>query len=119
MMLPKRRKPEKMGIHSDAWMRCQSHLRWIRGFHCSVHGCEGSPIEAAHVQGSDEVPANERGGMGVKAADWWTYPLCHFHHHESHMNGHETFDRRYGINRVEIARRLAAISPHRHKWSER
>ena len=114
--LPARRKPARSGIErTEAVRECPAHRAWIRGFGCSVPNCQGGPIECAHVQGSPVVPYEDRGGVGIKASDKWTYPLCADHHRESHDIGHDTFDRRHGIDRAKIAAALFQRSPHRHK----
>ena len=51
----KRRKPEPMGVKEPTVIRCEGHLKWVRGFACAVvnqkgaHECFGK-IEAAHVR---------------------------------------------------------------------
>lgn len=114
-MIPARRKPPRSGIERAEPRECAAHRKWVRGHACSVPGCERRDIECAHVQASPAVPYAERGGLRVKAHDKWTYPLCADHHRESHDMGHDTFDRRYGIDRAKIAAALFARSPHRHK----
>ena len=119
MNLPARRKPARSGIErTEAVRECYGHRKWIRGHTCSVPGCQGGPIECAHVQGSPVVPYEDRGGLQKKASDKWTYPLCADHHAESHRIGHDTFDRRHGIDRAKIAAALFQRSPHRHKFNQ-
>lgn len=116
MMFPKRRERVRSGIERAPQREFPGHRAWVRGHACSVAGCESRQIEAAHVQASPEVPVSERSAGKIKAHDKWTYPLCHDHHREAHDIGHERFDKRHVINRVEIARRLQSVSPHRFKW---
>lgn len=111
-MIPKRRKPERMGVRASAQLRSPSHLRWVRGHFCAIAGknghiCEGR-IEAAHVRtGTD-------GGMGVKPSDNWSIPLCSAAHIPiQHQVGEAEFERRYGLNMKQIAQALWAKSPHR------
>lgn len=87
--------------------RFASHRQFVRGFECAVAGpdCSGN-IECAHVEGSGT------GGMGMKADDWATIPLCHGHHAERHRIGWRTFDQRHGLDALGLAKQLAARSPH-------
>ena len=119
-MIPRRRRPEPIGLREPPQVRSQAHLAWVRGHECSVSaamlikgiGCNGR-IKAAHVRtGTD-------GGMGVKPSDIWAIPLCCFHHAQQHAIGEIAFEAIYGINMRLIAEALAAKSPHRHKWSEK
>lgn len=114
MSLPKRRKPQPMGLREAPQVRCASHLQWVRGHFCTVigEGCDGSKIEAAHVRSSLD------GGVGLKPGDQWTIPLCGWHHREQHQIGESAFERKYKINMRAIAEGLAARSPHKHKWSK-
>lgn len=115
MRLPKRRKPEKLGVREEPQIRNASHLQWVRGHDCSCAAiahtracCEGR-IEAAHVRtGTD-------GGMAVKPSDCWVVPLCNFHHGLQHRIGEPEFERRHSIDMKKIAAALWAKSPHRHK----
>ncbi len=83
---------------------------------CSVPGCPSTDIEAAHFDGP--IPNEDRGGMGVKDGDWWTWPGCRFHHAQYHSLGWKAFEALYKIDTKAIAERLAAHSPHRKKWME-
>ena len=111
-MLPKRRKAEPMGVREEPQIRCDGHLKWVRGFQCAVidkrsaHECFGK-IEAAHVRtGTD-------GGMGVKPSDCFVIPLCSAAHREQHNVGEAEFERIYGISMRKIADQLWRKSPHR------
>lgn len=111
-MTPKRRtRPRMMAPKEDAPIRCQSHLKWVRGFACSCSeidpaGCDGK-IEAAHVRrGTD-------GGIGSKPGDNWTLPLCSGHHAEQHRIGEQSFEKKYRLSMKQIAERLWRLSPHR------
>lgn len=110
----RRRKPEKLGVRKEPQVRCPAHLKFVRGFVCSIHDkheCEGG-IEAAHCRtGTD-------GGMGVKPSDYWAIPLCSGAHREQHAIGEAAFERTYGIDMKAIAERMASVSPHRFKWMQ-
>jgi hypothetical protein len=87
--------------------RFASHRAWIRGHVCAVAGDDcGGNIECAHVEGSGT------GGMGMKANDAFTIPLCHAHHAERHRIGWRTFDARWGLDALKLARDMARRSPH-------
>lgn len=103
-----------MAPKPDSPIRCQGHLKFVRGFNCvcseiDPSGC-GGKIEAAHVRrGTD-------GGIGSKPGDNWTYPGCSEHHAEQHRIGEQSFEKKYRLNLKQIAERLWRISPHRLKW---
>lgn len=81
MLPPRKPKPAKQ----DARWRSQTHLRFVRGFQCAIPGCQGAPIEAAHVR------ILGGGGMGFKPADHDAAPLCSDHHRQQHTIGERTF----------------------------
>ena len=107
-MIPKRRRPERMGVKDAPQIRSASHLKWVRGHECSCMGinCAGG-MEAAHVRtGTD-------GGTSLKPSDCWAIPLCSIHHAQQHNIGEAAFERIYRINMKQIAAALWARSPHR------
>lgn len=116
-MIPKRRRPQHMGLREEPQVRCPSHLAWIRGHECAIagragHVCDGK-IEAAHVRtGTD-------GGLSVKPSDTWTIPLCADAHRRQHAIGEASFERLFQIDMKAVARKLADVSPHKHKWMNR
>ena len=112
-MIPKRRKPEKMGCNKAPQIRNASHLKWIRGHECAVdwHLHIGR-TEAAHVRTATD------GGTSLKPSDCWTIPLCAMHHAEQHQIGERTFELRYKIPMRSIAEQLWAKSPHRRKTEQ-
>lgn len=89
------------------------HIKWIEGLPCAVHGpsCEGRVL-AHHVR----TAANS--GTGMKPSDAETVPVCGGwngkggHHAEGHQKGWITFERKYNVDLLSLARRLAAASPH-------
>lgn len=132
MYLPKRRKKPKMGLREAPQIRCPGHLKWIRGYPCSIqcmgpvlseaylmdsvlrmrgpdHECSGK-IEAAHVRSGTD------GGTALKPGDNFTIPLCSAAHREQHQIGEAAFEKRYGINMREIADKLWQLSPHGRRW---
>lgn len=110
MNLPKRRKPERLGVRQEPQIRSAGHLAWIRGHECAVANdeCDGR-IEAAHVR------AGTDGGLGVKPSDCWAIPLCSNHHGFQHQVGEAAFEKRHKIDMKAIARQLWDRSPHRRK----
>lgn len=109
MLLPKRRRREKMGVREPSKGRCLGHLRWIRQHCCAVsglngHECKGR-IEAHHVRlGTD-------GGVGKKPSDQWAVPLCGTAHRTLHDKGQVSFEKLYVVDLKEIAEGLARQSP--------
>ena len=69
------------------------------------------PIEVAHVN-----RASTR-GIGTKASDAFTVSLCREHHAESHR-GEKSFERKYCINLMALAREFYLRSPHRSKLDD-
>jgi hypothetical protein len=55
------------------------------------------PCENAHVKS---------GGVGRKADAKWIVPLTFDEHQELHQHGQKTFEKKYGINLVEQAKRI-------------
>lgn len=105
VMLPKRIKRPRR----DGNLRCPAHLRWVRGFACSVPGCTGAPIEVAHVRiGTD-------GGMSVKPSDFWVISLCVGHHADQHAHGETSFAIEHRLDLKKLAAEFWQKSPHRRK----
>jgi hypothetical protein len=104
MMLKRRRKNSG---RQNIGTRFASHRAWVRGHVCAVAGpdCAGN-IECAHIEGSGTK------GIGMKASDIYTIPLCRFHHAERHRIGWRTFDARHGLDALALAKELAGASPH-------
>jgi hypothetical protein len=111
MALPARIKSEPMG--REKRIRCPSHLKWVRQHMCCVPGCDGRPVEAAHVRSGAD------GGTGMKPGDDWAISLCTSHHREQHWTGEARFERRHGIDMKALAREFAARSPHKAKLIRR
>ncbi len=109
---PKRRKAKPMNVKATTNRRVVSHQQWVRGFECSVAGkvdaCQGG-IEFAHVR--QDLPPEDKGGMGFKSKDKWGIPLCWWHHGTQHKTTEKKFGEDYGINMKAIAADLAKQSP--------
>ena len=106
--------PRLVGASSRSIItRCfTGHRAWVRRHHCSVPGCLDRSIECAHVRrGTD-------GGAGLKPHDRWCISLCATHHTEQHRLGEARFEKKYGIDLAELARRFAICSPHWRKLQE-
>lgn len=114
MNIPKRRKAPKMAVQDRGPLRSDPHLQWIRGHDCSIDdrdctyvwGVKNAGIEAAHVRSGTD------GGASSKPSDYWSLPLCSFHHGWQTDHGERAFERKYKINMKEIAAALARQSPH-------
>jgi hypothetical protein len=109
MALPNRL-PKK--AKRDTRWRSQAHLGFVRSFHCAIPGCQGMPIEAAHVR------LGSGAGMGQKPDDFRAVPLCGGiggHHSRQHAQGEETFWRAYqaasGQSVEQLLDELCAASP--------
>ena len=101
-MLPKR--IAKNVIKRGTRLRSPAHLSFVRSHQCCVPGCDGRPIEAAHVR------TGTGGGMGVKPGDDWTISLCRGHHAEQHQIGEPAFEQKYAIDMKKLATEFAAAS---------
>ena len=93
----------------DRERSCPAHRAWVRKHHCSVPGCQGLPIECAHVR------KGTNGGMALKPSDRWVISLCRTHHAEQHRLGETVFAGRYGLDLIELALRFVRHSPHAAK----
>jgi len=94
-------------------VKSPAHRKWVRSHRCCVPGCDGVPIEAAHVRLG--LPQGEQAGMGMKPGDMWVISLCSHHHSIQHQMGECAFQYFTKINMVELAKEFAAKSPHRGK----
>ena len=89
----KRRKPPRSGIQRAPRRQYPAHRKWVRGHECAAkrrdEACAEN-VEAAHVRiGAD-------GGKSLKPSDWFTYPLCSYHHRGvQHAKGERTFEAEY------------------------
>jgi hypothetical protein len=108
-MLPQR--IDKRELRGKPKIRSTAHRDWVRGHMCCVPGCHEMPIEVAHVN-----RASTR-GMGEKSSDAQTCSLCRDHHSESHR-GEKTFEAKYGLDLMGLAREFYQRSPHRSKLDD-
>lgn len=109
MSFPARLKPDH--FKPKERLRSTAHRDWVRSHYCSVPGCQMMPIEVAHVN----TAANR--GVSRKASDAFTLSLCREHHAESHR-GERTFERKHGINMMQLAEQFYRRSPHRQKLDD-
>lgn len=109
-MLPRKRDIAKAARAAADPDRCPAHLSYIRRTYvCAAFRsgeCDG-PNHAHHVRSAATA------GTGMKPSDFDTVPLCAHHHGELHRIGHETFEKRYGVDLLAEARKL--VSPHRKR----
>lgn len=81
MLPPKRQKEAK----PEGRWKSSTHLAFVRSFCCAVPGCQGVPVEAAHVRNGSDA------GMGRKPSDYYAAPLCKGHHAQQHNTGERSF----------------------------
>lgn len=116
MTLSRRAKPPKMGVRVNAWIRSQSHQKWVRGFRCigegiAGHVCSGS-IEFAHCRvGTD-------GAMSEKPSDCWGNPMCAGLHALQHRIGESVLQALFKLDLKSSALGYWRLSPHRLKWQD-
>ncbi len=60
--------------------RNADYLRWVAGRPCARCGRQGN-TQAHHIRG-----IGHKSGVGLKAPDQWTAPLCVGCHHEFHAD---------------------------------
>lgn len=101
-MLPPRRKRPRSGIERAPRRVFPTHRNFVRKHSCCVPGCDGAPIEFAHV--------HSRGAGGHDASG---VSLCLAHHREQHTIGIETFQAKYRIDLMKIASEFARATPDR------
>lgn len=103
-MLP--RKIPKPAKRTGRW-KSTAHRNFVGQHQCCVPGCNGRPIEVAHLRNGTDA------GMGRKASDWFTISLCQSHHSEQHRIGEPSFEKLHGINLHALAAEFAQASPKR------
>lgn len=104
-MLPDRRQKSRSGILRAPKREWPRHKKFVRSHGCCVPGCEGGPIEFAHLRSAANA------GKSQKPFDWFGVSLCLVHHAEAHKHGHDTFARKYRVDLWALAREFAAKSP--------
>lgn len=107
MTLPPR--IDKREAAGKSRLRSPAHRAWVRSHRCVVPGCQLMPIECMHIRRA----ANS--GTGFKPSDAFTASGCMEHHAECHRIGERTFECKYGIDLMALAREFFERSPHRGK----
>ena len=107
MTLPARiPKPAK---RASRW-RSQAHCTFVRSHNCCVGGCDGRPIEVAHVRNGSGA------GIGQKPDDWNTVSLCQSHHVLQHAMGEASFWTRIAWkDPQDLIEAFIKASPKRHE----
>ena len=77
-------------------IRSKPYLQYVASLPCVVCGCEPAG-NAHHV-----IDAGMGGGMGTKASDLFTFPLCRSHHDELHRCISE-FEEKHGSQWMWVA----------------
>jgi hypothetical protein len=75
-------------------IRDKKYMDWVKTLPCMICGRQSEP----HHEGAR--------GIGIKASDWDTIPLCNVHHRDRHQTGRLTFWN--GQNPQEIIEKLNA-----------
>jgi len=68
--------------------RNKAYLRWVVSNPCCVCGTDNE-VQSHHIIG------HGTSGMALKSDDRLSCSLCHTHHVELHIQGHQTFDAKY------------------------
>ena len=87
----------------------EKHLAFIRTLPCLVNG-NNIETQAAHIRYSDARAGKFNPGVGAKPDDKWTVPLSNDEHRRQHAMGERRYWESVGIDPIEIARRLYAVS---------
>ena len=82
--------------------RNRKHLEAVAQLPCV---CCGRPCEEVHHCRSLELGC----GMGLKAPDEMTIPLCAKHHHDFHQYGKKTWEKLWGSQRGHIEATLKKL----------
>lgn len=85
-----------------------AHLAFIRKLPSLISGQEG--CEACHVRYGDPRHRKRRTGKGRKPDDAWTVPLTPDEHRVQHSMNEQAYWEKTGIDPLEIATRLYAVS---------
>jgi hypothetical protein len=107
MTLPAR--IDRRELRGKPKLRSPAHRDWVREHMCVVPGCANMPIEAMHVR----TAANA--GTGMKPSDAYTCSGCTEHHRECHRIGEKSFEAKYKINLMALAREFFERSPFRSR----
>lgn len=78
----------KMLIPKNKPVRCKKYLAKVRELPCVITGNYG--VEVHHIK------AEGVGGMGMKASDYYSFPLSPELHRELHDHGWKAWEEKYG-----------------------
>ncbi len=87
----------------------ERHLRFVRSLPCVTCGND-IQSEAAHIKFSDLSRGKRNVGVGEKASDCWTLPLCGQCHRDQHKMSERAFWDGQGIDPLAICERLYAVT---------
>jgi hypothetical protein len=86
-----------------------NHLCFISERPCVI--CGYTPCDAAHIKMADaRVLKPQESGIGCKADDRFTLPLCRRHHDQQHSMPERRFYQRYHIDPILLSLALYSIS---------
>lgn len=100
----KRLKAKRSTVRRVSVLRAPKYLAELRLMYCEI-GVKFGSEQCSSVTDPAHGPVN---GMGSKGPDSGAIPLCRSHHREQHQIGWPRFERKYGINREEVAARTFA-----------
>jgi hypothetical protein len=85
------------------------HLRFVSERPCII--CGYTPCDAAHIKMADaRVLKPQESGIGCKADDRFTLPLCRRHHDQQHAMPERRFWQRYHLDPILLSLALYSIS---------
>ncbi len=77
--------------------RAEAHLEFIRSLPCLICFRQDT-IDAAHIRMGERGMGKRPTGMGEKASDCWTLPMCREHHELQHRGSERRFWESWKIN---------------------
>lgn len=87
----------------------KEHRRFIASCPCLI--CGRNDVQCAHISYADLSVGKRFTGMGEKADDKYTVPLCLLHHDAQHRWGNESdWWARHEVDPIKVALALFAVS---------
>ncbi len=98
---------------SQKRIRDEGHLAFIRSLPSVISGRYG--CEACHIRYGDPIYRKKKTGMRQKPDDCWVLPLTPDEHRDQHAGNEKAWWASKGIDPLDIARRLYAVSGNKEK----